>query len=178
LHSSAPGRYRRRVSAEIRVEGLADLEAKLICLGEVAGLKVLRSAARKSFAPVLEEAKRLVPVSDAEGPHLRDALALTTKAAGYIGQNVVATVGIQVKRLPSKVRRMLRKLRKEHGVTLSIATPRRYWHLVEFGASRTHAHPFIRRAIDAKKLEALNVLQSELRKKVERAMKKQHPGES
>jgi HK97 gp10 family phage protein len=160
------------VSATIELKGLKELEEKLVKLGAVAGQKVLRKAGRKAMKPVLDEAKRLAPVSDDGGPHLRDAIDIVVKNAG--DGDTISTSGIRIKKLPAKVRRFLKAMRKR-GVALAHPSPRRYWHLVEFGTRHSRAQPFIRPAFDSNVRTVLEIERAELAKGIDRALKNQSP---
>lgn len=161
------------VGLSFQIDGLADLTARLARLSEVGAKRVLDRTARKSMQPVLLEAQRLVPVSQEGGPHLRDALTISVRKDATPG--VASTVTLRVKKLPVRVRRFLRFLRSQ-GVALAHPSPRRIWHLVEFGTSRSRAKPYIRPAFDSRKGEVVEMVRTDLAKRIERAVRNSDPG--
>jgi hypothetical protein len=74
-------------------QGLKDLEAELVALGANEGRKVLTRAARKAFAPVLEQARANAPVDTGL---LRDNIVIVTQKPKD-GASVV-TVGLRVRK--------------------------------------------------------------------------------
>lgn len=139
-------------------QGLKDLEAELVALGANEGRKVLTRAARKAFAPVLEAARAAAPV---DSGLTRDALTIATQKPKD-GESVV-NVGLRVGR-PKGTR-----LRKDGKKATS---PHWRWHFIEGGTSSLPARPFLRPALDTNAESVVGSLRGELRKVIERVLKK------
>lgn len=142
-----------------KVHGLAQLQAQLEELGAVTGQKVLLSAARKAFKPVLETAKQLAPVDTGM---LRDNIRIAT-AKPKAGKTVGA-VGLVISkdfRTPAGSDR-----------PPAYASPHWRWHFVERGTSKMHARPFLRPALARNGQKVLDLLKTLLAKEIQRAVKK------
>lgn len=158
------------MSASLSVQGVAELTDKLLKLKGVGSKRVLDQTGKKAMQPVLDTAKALVPVSQEGGPHLRDALVLATSKPS--GGNVVSTTVLRVKKLPAKVRKFLKRMR-QRGYKLASNSPRRRWHLLEFGTAKMAARPFIRPAMAGNTQKVVDGVAAGLKKKVEQAARGQ-----
>lgn len=160
------------------VKGMRELQEKLDQLGAVAGLKILAAASRRAMQPIEEQAKALAPVKKtpftgrrASEPLglLRDSIRLAVQKpkAG----NVVVSTGLTFKK------RVDNEIQFADGSSLKVkikgAGAR--WHWAEFGiASRgIAAHPFLRPAFHSGYSRAVELLARELRKSIDRAVRKQ-----
>lgn len=139
-------------------QGLKDLESELVALGANEGRKVLTRAARKAFAPVLEAARAAAPV---DSGLTRDNLAIATQKPKD-GESVV-NVGLRVGR--SKGTRIRKDGKKA-------TSPHWRWHFIEGGTSSLAARPFLRPALDANAESVVGNLRGELRKVIDRVLKK------
>ncbi len=74
------------MSEQWQVEGLAELEKKLVQIGAEMGYPILRQASRAAMKPVKEQMKQNAPVDDdpqrQPGPHLRDKISMTVRKKG------------------------------------------------------------------------------------------------
>jgi len=141
----------------VRIDGLADLNKKLLELEPKLQRKTLGKALKKAGQPVLEESKRLVPV---DSGRLRDALKLRSKG---------------------------RSKKKPHRQSVSVATPTRkqlklrsdekgyYPAVVEYGAAGRNisARPYLRPALANQQDKVLATLKTELARGVLYAAKSQ-----
>lgn len=179
------------MSAGFQMAGFRELEGKLALVGRVTAKRILDATGKKALRPMAEEAQRLVHVSgvspavspDLGPPHLRDMIVPTVaKPEG----NATSTTGLKIRKGSGKAvrdlaraNRLMRKLgaskktRKLMG--LFAKNPRRYWHLVEFGTSRTKKYPFIRPAADRTVGRVLTIYSSELKKKIDDAFRGSAP---
>lgn len=70
----------------IEVDGLDELEKKLIELGSEMGWPILRKASREAMKPVKEQMQRAAPYDDSltreEGPHLRNKISMNVRKQG------------------------------------------------------------------------------------------------
>jgi HK97 gp10 family phage protein len=152
------------MSATIEVKGLKELEDQLVKLAGAVSPGQLLGVTRESMKGVLDTARSLVPKRTGS---LYDAITITTKRQGKGLAGAVATGGIAI-----------RKVRKGHVGTRGAkgagekADPRRYWHLVEFGTSKTAAHPFLRPAFDQNVNAMIEAVHRGLVKRIDRAAKR------
>lgn len=146
-------------------QGLKDLEAELVALGANEGRKVLTRAARKSFTPVLDAARAAAPVDTGL---LRENIVIVAQKPKDVES--VVTVGLRVRR--AKEVRI-----SKHGVTKGgthrlSTSPHWRWHFIEGGTSSLPARPFLRPALDANAEAVVGNLRGELRKTIDRVLKK------
>lgn len=144
------------MSAEIKVDGLADLEQRLLELGAEIGVKTLASASRKAMQLVLEDAKSRVPIWSAA---LREAIKLTVKKPREGDAVVVAGLYIG-----------------EASYDTGELPPARRWHFIELGTSKYPAHPYLRPALDGQASNVLDVLKTELAAGIDRVVRKRGRG--
>ena len=122
------------IAGRIHLHGAEQLLASLRSFEPKLAKKVLRNAMREAARPILEEAKRLVPVDTGE---LRDSLVI--RAAKRVRKGSVGVV-VQTERGFFK------------GDTY-------YGAFVEFGTKNMAARPYLRPAFDSRKEEAAMVAQ-------------------
>lgn len=149
----------------IRIHGLKELQAQLKALGDVelAG-KVLAKAAREAFKPVLEAAKAAAPKDTGE---LADSLLLATRRR----PDGSVVVGIKIGRGKGARQASIAAAAFGEGQSTSLP-PARRWHFIELGTSKQPAHPFLRPALDTNSAAVFEGLKANLRKGIERALKK------
>lgn len=140
----------------MRVEGLQELQAQLVALGQELGRKTLAAAARKAFAPVVEAARARAPKGDSG--QLKQAIRLQVLQPKGEGAAVIA--GLRVGKMPPGGRR-------RHKVG-----PEVYWRFVEMGTARVAARPFARPALDAGQGAVVETMKAELRKAIDRALRR------
>lgn len=174
---------------DLKVEGLAELEAQLKKLGDEVAFKALRTAARKAFLPILEDARRRVP---RDSGLLADSLTLVTLNPKVTGG--VVEVGLRVKVGKGGSRKDVKAAGRDifilartqgHGHVDSARAARAArrtqarksahwrWHFAEFGTKHQPAKPFLRPAMDAGAQAAIDTLKVELAKAINRAVKRQ-----
>lgn len=118
---------------DFKLEGAKEMERLLRELGPRVAGRVGQRAVRAGAAPIVAEAKRLVPVRTGA---LRDAI---TSAPGR------------------------RRGQDERVMLIGIAPPTsRRAHLTEFGTIHSAAHPFLRPALDSQVAAALEAMGREL----------------
>lgn len=130
----------------IRMEasGLAELERRLIELGEKVGTQILRDAGRAALEPVLEDMKEHAGYDESvAGEHMRDSIKIRSSTSKSRGNAVVyLRVG------PSK-KHFIKALAQEIGTVKQVASP------------------FIRPALDYQKAKVLRILAVEIRDLIE-----------
>lgn len=126
------------------VSGLAELERKLIELGEKVGTQVLRDAGKAALEPVLEDMSQHAGFDDsASGEHMRDSIKIRSSSSKSKGNAVVyLRVG------PSK-KHFIKALAQEMGTVKQVASP------------------FIRPALDYNQAKVLRILAVEIRDRIE-----------
>lgn len=142
---------------DIKVTGLDGLNAQLMELKAQTAAKVLASAARKAFKPVLDAAKQMVPVRSGA---LRDALKMGS-AKNHEGDAIV-NVGIYVGRTEA--------------VPSDEMPPARRWHFIELGTAHMPAQPFLRPALDENASAVVEGLKDVLAEKIAVALAKASKG--
>lgn len=146
---------------EIKITGLLQIEENFRRLADRKTLdrNVSRSA-RVAMKPVLEEAKRLVPVDEGD---LRDSLILSVRKTR--AGNRSARVGPDTK---SVVR-----ADKSGGLDFGKKKrPANYAHLVEKGTTAAAAKPFLRPAFDGNSDNAVKTFRDEMKKGLDWVIKK------
>jgi HK97 gp10 family phage protein len=128
------------MTTNFTIEGAVEMERLLKELGPAVASRVGDLALKAGAAPIVEEAKRLVPVRSGK---LRDSI----------------TAEVERKRNGDSERLVLIGFKRP---TSAIA------HLVEFGTVHSAARPFMRPALDAKAEEALNEMGRVLGEGIER----------
>jgi HK97 gp10 family phage protein len=146
-------------------EGLKDLEKELVALGANEGRKTLTRAARKAFTPVLEAAQANAPVDTGL---LRDNIKVVAQKPKD-GDGVVI-VGLRIAKA-KEVRLSKHGITKDGTHRLS-TSPHWRWRFKELGTSTQTAQPFMRPALDANAETVVGNLRGELRKTIDRVLKK------
>lgn len=135
--------------------------------------KVVRAAIKDGLVPIVEEAKKRVPVDHG---HLKRAIKskVTKMVSGkvYVDPKYIAVrrtgeqeyyqvklVGRNSDKLPTTYKK-LREAALAKG--LEMIQPARYAGLVEFGTKHAKAHPFMRPARDYAKAEAMNRIENRI----------------
>jgi HK97 gp10 family phage protein len=131
----------------MRVEGLAELEAKLNALPAAASKKVMRSALMFALTPMQKAAR--AGVAKRSG-----ALAKAIAKRSFItkSNNYQADAGI-----------VMNTKKKASGWR---------WHFEEFGTSRQKARPFLRPAFDSNKESAVTRFVAQIKKRIAAELKK------
>lgn len=140
------------MSASLKILGLKDLQDQLLAISVEVGVKAVASAARKAMVPVLEAAKERVPIWSGA---LRYAIKLS---ATKPGEGPVAVAGLRIG--------------ADAGYNTGELPPKRRWHFIEFGTSKSPPHPFLRSALDTNAQQVLDVLKVELQAALRRAIKR------
>lgn len=135
--------------------------------------KVVRVAIRDGLVPIVDEAKKRVPVDKG---HLQRAIKskvtrmvsgkvyvdpryLAVRKSGEKGYYQIKMVGKNQDKLPTTYKK-IREAALSRG--LEMIQPARYAGLVEFGTKDTEAHPFMRPARDYAKAEAMNRIEKRI----------------
>lgn len=134
----------------VRIDGLKELDAALAQLPKATGKAVLRRTAVRALAPVIAEARQLVPVDQGA---LKASLKITTK-------------------LSKRQQRLNARAVAEGKSSVQLyagpaALPSA--HLIEFGTSKMAAQPFMRPAWDSKKDEVLELVKTEMADEITKA---------
>ncbi len=143
--------------------GFDDLEKTLESFDSVSALKMIRSALRASSKPVLKTAKSLAPVlqpkdfkkagrRETDPGTLRDSLHLALLPVSKLRKNVI--------------------------VLLAVGAEAWYARILEFGQGQLKGRKmaFMRPAADNNKGRVLNLYRTELKKRIDRFVKKQRRG--
>ena len=154
------------MAVKFQLQGLSSLKDELLRLGAVAGVKSLAKASRKAMVPVRDDAKSMVPVRTGQ---LRDAIRIKTIKPRT--GNVVVSTGLVVRN-----QKIDGEIEIADGLSVEIRVPNRVsriWHLVELGTSHSAAHPFLRPAFGRNVGAMTTIVKDELRKNIDKAIKKQ-----
>lgn len=145
----------------MEVKGLADLERKLRALDAKLAGKVLTTAARKSFKPVLETARRLAPKDTG-------LLQKRIKVASGKDKDRNFVVGLRLGNKPATLNRSKKKAAKKSGKTLK-AEPRNWaWYERGIPSRGIPPKPFLRPALDKNASAVIERLKVELASAIER----------
>ncbi len=137
------------MSVEVRIEGLAELDAKLAELTNAVAGKVLHQALMFASTPMLKEAKSKAPATALPYKRYASNAKGGKRAKRGEGQYVVQQAGL----LKKHIRRTKMKL-KTNGAGIGIYVSQKggtgkvpfYWHMIEYGTSKMQAQPFLRPA--------------------------------
>lgn len=147
----------------MKIQGLKELNKQLGQLAADLRPKVLKSAVRAAFKPVLASAQEKVPVDTGElraGIVIATAQKDTTVAAGLTIVNNSAAL------------KQGRMAAAAFGQAQGRGDPARRWHLTELGTRNQAAQPFLRPAIDENQDTVVEGLKTELDKRIKKAVKK------
>lgn len=163
----------------LKVDGLRELQEQLLEVrNDLSAQKALVRAARKALEPVLEDARRRVPVDTGL---TRDSLKIATRRKAGKDSDAVAVAGLRVAVGKGGGRRDIRKAKEaSSGEKAQRAAQREAWrrsahwrwHFIEFGTAKTPAKPFIRPAFDPKADAMVQTVKAEIAKDIQRALKK------
>lgn len=129
------------------VAGLKELNRALQQLPGKLQDKAVKNAMAAGAREIRKEAKRLVPVK-----------------TGTLQENIVVSRTVQQRG---------RRRTIKGGVVVGIKDEARFYaHLIEFGTSRSSAHPFLRPALDNKSRAAINKIGPKIGSEVEKQARK------
>lgn len=165
----------------VQVSGLKELDLALGQLPKATAKNVLKRTLEKAAAPIVEEAKQLVPVYS--GPHkenvvsgaLRDSIVASTKTKNTVGNAEYAAAmadGLGKEAAGAALRQARHDAKGEGSFVEMFVGPARgkgvirYAHIVEFGSINDSPHPYMRPAWDARKDEALSLIKGELAEQI------------
>lgn len=155
--------------AGVNLKGLKAVKKQLKSVSKETRAKVLRSAMRDAFKPVLEDAKARAPRDTgalAEGLVIGSAKMKTKK-----GEEGVA-VGIVVVNNSTRAKQATMAA-AAFGEAQSLGVPpARRWHFIELGTSKDGARPFLRPALVRGAAGVLAALTEAVSKRVRKALKK------
>lgn len=148
----------------IKLRGLEGLQKQLSKLSEDTQPKVLRSALREAFKPVLAAAQAKVPVDSGA---LRAGIVLATaktKDGGIAAGLLIAnnSAGLKQSRLAAAA----------FGEAQLDSTPSRRWHLTELGTAHSPPEPFLRPALEENADSVVSDFATALNKKIQNAIKR------
>lgn len=157
----------------IKVTGLREIEAELQKLGSKDGTRVLRAAMMRAAEPIQKQAQ----MNAAQLPNGSGALEKsigrrfvigTQKAAGQFlpalgGRFAVVIAPLKTNRVAVALYNLFYR-RKRRGLF--------HGHFVEFGTKRSRKQPFLAPALNARGPQAVAVLADEIRKGIERLLKR------
>ncbi len=155
-------------SVTVNIEGLAELKRNVQELTAKVRKKVLGGAVAAGSRVVLREAKQKAPVKTGA---LREAIKQRRSRKFSKQDFEVRQIGVFKvkggKYANTRVNRRLRRVGKEY----ESDPPEFYWRFLEFGTVKMKPRPFLRPAFEARKREAADKIVSELRKRLDAAIK-------
>lgn len=154
--------------AKVQLHGLDQLRNTLKDLPAHLGEKVLRGGLRAGGNVFRKEARNNAPVLQKPAPHrkpgtVRDAIVVRRSKQEKYG------VYVSVKPLGKS---KIKSFKQGGGKSNQNPDDPFYWIFREFGTSSQPAEPFMRPAFEAKKMEALGVVESRLKSRVVAEAKK------
>lgn len=159
--------------ATIKVTGLKEIERQLQNLGSKDGTRVLRAAMMRAAEPIQKQAQ----VNAAHLPSGSGALEKSIGRRFLVGQQ--RQTGEFLPALGGRFSVIIAPLKKSRvAVALYNLFYRRkrrgifHGHLVEFGTKRSKKQPFLAPALNARGSQAVDVLADEIRKGIERLLKR------
>ena len=164
----------------VSVSGLAELDDALGQLPKATARNVLKRTLNKAAQPIVDEAKRLVPVQTGR---LRDSITASTRVKNKVG-NAEFAAAMRAGLGKDAARTALRNARRAASGQGSFAETFigparggkwgviRYAHIVEFGSPRQSPKPYMRPAWEAHKTAALNLIKDELANEIIKAAKR------
>lgn len=150
----------------LKLEGLQGLQKQLKAVAAEARPKLMRSAMRAAFKPVLEDAQSRVPVDTGE---LRAGLIMAS--AKVKGQSALA-VGIAVTSNSTALKQARMAAAAFNEGQSTSMPPQRRWHFIELGTAKRAAQPFLRPAMHVNQQTVIDSMSTELKKKIRKALKK------
>jgi len=140
--------------SEFVVEGLQELEQKLLKMEAKIAEKMLRQAGRQAMKPVLSSAASKVHVDSGD-----TEASLAIRASKGKGKKAAAVISVG----PFK-----KKLSKKQGGR-ELSRPNAKVLSLEYGNSRQKAYPFLRPALEENASTVLSIFKTELKKRIEKA---------
>jgi hypothetical protein len=173
------------MSAGLQMLGFDELEKKLINLQKLGGKpnRVINAAGRKAWQPVAKAAQARILAGAYRTGALMGSVIVTVKRNVPPGAVHVSGLKIKSDRTVRQVERAMRKLKIRGGAqAIGIVNPRRYWHIIEFGAPNRGIRPlgYIRGAFASNLARLEQTFGAEMGKGVKRALdsaRVQEPGE-
>lgn len=150
-----------------QVNGLADLEKKLMAFPDRLSLNIVKGAVRSAAVVVQKEARLRAHVS--KKPHLlvsKASKGMKAKGQSYTGTWVTPgnlRKSIRVRPAPLKKR----SLKTEYWVYVG-GKHSWYWKFEELGTSKHSPHPFLRPAFDTMKEQATEAMREYLAARIDR----------
>lgn len=161
------------MAQKVRVEGLRELQQRLIALsdefGENRGKAAVRAALRKAGRIVQDDAKRRVPVRT--GLVRDNIIVATARARGLPPGRIAVNVTVRAKARPYADNAKNRKLGRV-GKTWRDSGALYYAQFLEFGTSKMAPRPFLTPAYEANKYQLPEVVRKELAAAIERTVKR------
>lgn len=149
----------------MKLRGLKELDKQLKQLSAEVRPKVMKSAVRAAFKPVVAAAKAKVPVDTGE---LQAGIALAT---AYDKKKGTVAAGIVIASNTTALKQA-RVAAAAFGEAQYRGSPGRRWHLTELGTKHSKAQPFLRPALDENAAAVLEAFKVQLGKRLKRALKK------
>ncbi|MFW1676453.1 HK97-gp10 family putative phage morphogenesis protein [Pontibacter sp. JAM-7] len=146
---------------DFKVEGLDEIEKKLIALGAETGFKTLRNAARKSMQPVLDDAKANAWEDSGD---MKASLSIRTRKGKGKSNAVTAEVGSFKRTLTEKQSDGSKTKRKINRQDAKVAAQ-------EYGVRGRAPEPFLRPALNDNAETVLGIFKKALVKAIEKATK-------
>lgn len=156
------------MSMVVQVSGLAALDRALAELPKATARNVLKRTLEKAAVPIVDEAKRLVPVNTGK---LRDSIEASPKIKNKVGSSEFASAmraGLGKDAAVSALRSARRAAKGQGSFAEIFVGPARgkgairYAHIMEFGSVKDAPQPYMRPAWDATKRRALDIIKAEL----------------
>jgi HK97 gp10 family phage protein len=148
----------------VKLEGLEELKANLEALGKEVATKVGIRATREAAKAVAEAVRAYAPIGTQSTVRTRRRRDGTIAIADY-------------GRLRDNIRVRRARARKETTITFNVTTGNAFWgKFLEFGTVHMPARPWMRPAFDASAAAALNITFVELKKGIDREVKKMRVG--
>ena len=148
-------------SSLIQVDGLQELEAKLVALGKKEAPKLLRKALRKGGKIVADDAKTRIPTGGTGA--LAASIGMMARKGKY-GNVETMFVGPRMKNPTALALANQNRSKKIAGIY--------YGHMVEEGSVHNTPTPFMRPALDTNANEVLRVVVTELNRSIDRVARK------
>lgn len=154
----------------VRIEGLKELEFALSELPRATARNVLLRALKNAAQPIVDEAKRLVPVATGR---LRDSIIVQARTRNLTGLREFGQT-LREGGTRAEAVSVLRAARRAGGsegsraeVNVGPTSPHAHW--IEFGTVQMGAQPYMRPAFESTKGEALLSIKKELAAEIEKA---------
>jgi HK97 gp10 family phage protein len=139
---------------EVRVDGLEELGKALKDFPTVLAQKYLKRATFTAAALIEADAISRAPVRTGL---LKSKIAIFKRSSD--GNTAHYAIGVRKLRLNTKIKKVLRILRKANGGESGVQLQDEafYWRFLEFGTAKMSARPFLRPAFESQKNAALEV---------------------